>query len=520
MSQGRKAKPEPVLFVEATDLYRHLPKSHFYERLDQLLDLEFVYELTRPLYAERLGRPSLDPVVFFKCMLVGFFENVVYDTELEYRLADSLTLRRFLGYSLQERTPDESTLRKTRQSMPEEVFHQVFARVLDQCQAAGLLKGRVVGTDSTLVDANASMDSLRHKTLGCTYEEYVLALKRQDEPKATREEAKAADRQRTGKASNEAWMSPTDPEARIMPHADGHTHLSYRVDTTVDLQTGVIVTAGAELANVSDQADFLLRVDEAAAVLSERGLWLTAVVADKGHHSGENLAGLSERGLVGLVSSPTTVRGEEGFRREDFVYDPERDLLICPVGVLLRRRRLPEGWKRVARQYQARGKECRGCVHFGVCTTSTSGRAVSVPVHEELIAANRQRVRDPDLRPLVAIRRQRGEGPFGYFKQFGGLRRFAGRGLNYAAKKTLIAVVGWNLLCLLRQAAESDATRPLIDLLMALLAALRRLGSLRCRVLAPIRAAAADWGRRRRACRRTAFCTPDSLQNALLSVGC
>jgi transposase len=520
MSQGRKEKPEPVLFVEVTDLYGHIPKSHFYERLDQLLDLEFVYELTRPLYAERLGRPSLDPVVFFKCMLAGFFENVVFDTELEYRLADSLTLRRFLGYSLEERTPDESTLRKTRQSMPEEVFREVFSRVLDQCQAAGLLKGKAVGTDSTLVDANASMDSLRHKTLGCTYEEYVVALKRQDEPKATREEAKAADRQRAGKASNEAWVSQSDPEARVMQHADGHTHLSYRVDTTVDLQTGVIVTAGAELANISDQADFLLRVDEAVGMLSERGLMVTAVVADKGHHSGENLAGLQERGLVSLVSSPTTARGAEGYRREDFVYDPERDLLICPAGALLRRRQLPEGGKRSARQYQARGKECRGCPHFGVCTTSQTGRAVSVPIHEELIRANRQRVRDPDLRPLVAIRRQRGEGPFGYFKQFGGLRRFAGRGLDYAAKKALIAAVGWNLLCLLRQAAASGAGRLFTAALMALLAALSRLGSRLCRVLAPIRDAAVELSRRRRACRCTAPRTAPSPQIGPLSACC
>ena len=396
MSQGHKPPPEPTLWVETMDLYRHIPKGHFYERLAQVLDLSFVYELTRPLYAPKLGRPSLDPVVFFKCMLAGFFENVVYDIELEYRIADSLTLRKFLGYSLEERTPDESTLRKTRRSMPEEVFHAVFARVLDQCQAAGLLKGRVVGTDSTQIDANASMESLRHKTLGCTYEEYILALRRQDQPEASAAEAKNADRNRTGKASNQEWESRTDPEARVMQHADGHTHLSFRVDTTVDLETGVIVVAGAEYAHVSDQADFLGRVDEAEATLAERGLELLAVVADKGHHSGENLAGLAEREVLGLISSPNSTRGQPGFRREDFTYEAERDLFVCPVGVVLRRRQLPEG---VARQYQARGSDCRGCPHFGVCTKSKTGRSLSVPVHEDLIQENRGRGRDPELRP-------------------------------------------------------------------------------------------------------------------------
>jgi transposase len=483
MSQGHKPPPEPALFIEALDLYRHIPQGHFYERLAQLLDLEFVYRLTAPLYAARLGRPSLDPVVFFKCMLVGFFENILSDTELEYRIADSLTLRRFLGYSLEERTPDESTLRKTRQRMPEEAFREVFARVLDQCQAAGLLKGRAVGTDSTQVDAHASMDSLRHKTLGCTYEEYIVALRRQDQPSATREEAAAQDRKRgNGKASNLEWESRTDPEARVMQHADGHTHLSYRVDTTVDLETGVIVMAGAELANVSDQADFLQRVDEATETLAERGLELQAVVADKGHHSGENLVGIEERGLVGLISSPNTSRGELGFRREDFTDDAERDLFVCPSGVELRRRQIAEG---AARQYQARGSDCRACPHFGVCTKSKTGRSVSVPVHEELIQANRERVRTPELRPLLQIRRQRGEGPFGYFKQFGGLRRFMGRGLSYATKKTLIAAVGWNLLRLLAHGAAKSALLLAFSLLVGVIRALR---------VAPGRLQKRSWG--------------------------
>ncbi len=461
MSQGRKRQPDPALFVAGSELYRHIPRDHFYTRLERALDLGFIYELTRPLYAPKLGRPSLDPVVFFKCMLAGFFENVVSDTELEYRIADSLTLRKFLGYALDESTPDESTLRKTRQRMPEEVFEQVFRKVLDRCQEAGLLKGRVVGTDGTLIDANASMDSLRHKTLGCTYEEYVLALRRQDAPEAGREEAAAADKKRgAGKASNQEWESTTDPQARIMQHADGHTHLSYRVDTTVDLETGVIVTTGAEVANLSDQTDFLERVDTAEVVLAERGLALLAVVADKGHHSGENLAGLVERGLVGLISSPHHERGAVGFRRVDFEYDAERDLFICPAGKELKRR---AGGPSGARHYQARPHECRACPHFGVCTRSKTGRHLSVSDHEGEIQANRARVHAVAMRPLLQIRRQRGEAPFGYFKGYGGLRRFSGRGLAYAQKKTLIAGAGWNLLRLLAARTEPPPALPPID---------------------------------------------------------
>ena len=470
MSQGTKQKPEPTLFILTGEVYEHIPKAHFYEQLDRLLDLSFVYELTRPLYAQKMGRPSLDPVVFFKSMLVGFFENIVYDTELEFRIADSLLLRKFLGYSLSERTPDESTLRKTRQKMPQEAFGAVFDHVLDVCQHNGLLKGRAVGMDGSLVDANASMDSLRHRELGCTYEEYMLALRRQDAPDATKGEAITADRKREGKASNADWESATDSEARIMQHSDGHTHLSYKVDATVDLETGAIVAVGADLANVSDQADCLERLDEAIDTLANRGMEPVAVVVDKGHHSGENLVGIEERGVVPLVSSPRRT-GKPGFGREDFAYDPEADTLTCPAGQTLAR---ISNKDRNASHYKARGRVCKQCPHFGVCTKSKNGRTVAISVYEDVIKANRERVHSEEALPLMRIRRQRGERPFGYFKQFGGLRRFAGRGLSYAVKKTLVAGVGWNLLLLVKAlirdaAASSDLVSSAIRAILRLL---------------------------------------------------
>jgi len=475
LSQGRKSEVVPALFIESSRIYEHIPKKHFYEELGRLLDLRFIYELTEPLYADGIGRPSLDPVVFIKCMLVAFFENIIYDTELEFRIADSLLLRKFLGYDLDERTPDESTLRKTRQKMPEEMFGAAFDHVLSMCRKHGLLKGRAVGTDSTLVDANASMDSLAHKELGCSYEEFILAIRRQDAPEANKGEAIQADRDREGKASNLDWESTTDPDARVMQHSDGHTHLSYKIDTTVDLETGIIVNVGADHANVSDQSDFLERVDEAEAALAERGLELQTVVADKGHHTGENLAGLDERGILGLVSSPNTNKGKPGFRREDFRYDEKRDSLTCPMGHELTR--LPKS-DRTHRHYKAKGRACKACPHFGECTKSERGRAVSVSKYEDLIRANRERVRSEEMRPLMQIRRQRGEAPFGYFKQFGGMRRMSGHGLGFTTKKSLVAGLGWNLLVLMKvlslDPSNSECILRLIRAILSLLKALLR----------------------------------------------
>jgi len=448
MSQGKKRIAPPSLFIPSGDPYAHIPKRHFYERLDTLIDLSFVREVTAPLYAEKLGRPSLDPVVFLKCMLVAFFENVVADRALEFRLADSLVIRKYLGYGLDERTPDESTLRKTRQLIPEEVFRLVFMRVLAQCAERGLVRGRALGMDSTTVDANASMDSLVHKELGCTYEEFMVALKRQDAPDATREAAKATDKDRAGKASNRDWASPTDPDARVMQHADKHTHLSYHLDATVDLESGVIVGVGADYADHSDQQTCLDRVDEAVENVEAVGGMPQMIVADKGHHSGENLRGIEERGLIPLISSPCQARGAEGFRRADFVYAEETDSYTCPAGQVLMRRMSRQDTK----LYQARGAACRACPHFGVCTKSKTGRGLSISHDDEIIQQNRARVHHPDARPIMMIRRQRGEAPFGFFKQFGGLGRLTGQGLTFATKKALIAGIGWNLRKLMKVA--------------------------------------------------------------------
>ena len=448
MSQGTKRIAAPSLFIPSGDPYAHIPQRHFYERLETLIDLTFVRELSAPLYAEKMGRPSLDPVVFIKCLLVAFFENIVADRALEFRLADSLVIRKYLGYGLEERTPDESTLRKTRHLWPDELFRLVFLRVLAQCAREGLVSGRALGMDSTTVDANASMDSLVHKELGCTYEEFMLALKRQDTPAATRDEAKTADKDRKGKASNADWQSPTDPEARVMQHADKHTHLSYHLDATVDLESGVLVAVGADYADLSDQQTCLDRVDEAVANVEDVGGTPQMIVADKGHHSGENLRGIEERGLIPLISSPSQSRGAAGFRRDDFTYVAETDSYTCPAGQTLTRRTSRQD----TQLYQARGAVCRACPHFGVCTKSKTGRGLSINLDDEIIQQNRDRVHHPDARPILMIRRQRGEAPFGYWKQFGGLRRLTGHGLAFATKKALIAGIGWNLLRLLKVA--------------------------------------------------------------------
>jgi transposase len=444
MSQGRRRPVQEPLFVTTTDLYRHIPQDPFYTRVSGLLNTELIYRLTKPLYHEAIGRPSLDPVVFFKCLLFGFFEQVTSYCHLELRLAESLTARRFLGYALDEKTPDESTLRKTLALFPDEVFKAIFDDILAQCQRAGLLTGRHLGVDSTTVEANASLDSLRHRTLGCTYREYLQALRRAGEPEPTT-------------LSNADWVSPTDPDARIAKMKDGHTDLAYKVSLATDLETGIVVAVDVTTADVSDRHDLLPVLEQALETLETLDQPAPeTVVADKGYHDGAQIADVLELALTPCIRVPAPSQASApGFAPTDFVRDATADQLRCPAGAILSRRPGDERFLPPDRQvYQAAGTTCRRCPHFGVCTKAQKGRKVIRSCHEEALQANAAAVQAADAADHFTARQTRGEAPFSYGKHRG-RGRIRGRGIAVAYKQTLLGYLAWNCRRLLTQRART-----------------------------------------------------------------
>ena len=448
--QGQKLPLEPELFIYG-DPYEHVPRHCFWEALSQHLDLEWVRAATVGLYAPGIGRPSLDPVVFVKVCLVAFFENITQDSQLAFRIADSCTIRRFLGYGLCEDTPERTTILKTRARWPEEVFAAIFVRVLEQLKQAGLVKGEHLGTDTMLVDANASMDSLIHRTFGCTYWEFVRALYSQ----AGAAEAAAKDAKRPGKAYNDEWVSTTDPEAAVAVHPDRHTALSYRVDGTVDLETGAIVAVGVMPGNVRDSEDLPQRLEEASANLEAVGLEPQDFTADRGHHSVDNLVEAEELGIEPIIRERRAA-GPEGFRADDFTYVPQDNVYVCPGGQRLAYAGEDRTGRR--RRYRAQAKLCRACLrasphrqrceHFGVCTKSEGGRTVFISANQEAIERNRQRRWSPLGSLALRWHRQRAEAIWSYLKNYGGLARLSARGIANALKKALVAAIGWNLMLL------------------------------------------------------------------------
>ncbi len=287
-------------------------------------------------------------------------------------------------------------------------------------------------------------------------------------PVSRRAAAKDADRPKKG--SNAQWVSATDPEAAVAVHPDGHTALSYRLDATVNLDTGAVVQIGAEPGNVRDSVDLPQRLEEAQANPAEPGLRPTALTADRGHHSAENVIEIEATGVSPIIRQRAQV-GPAGFREQDFAYRVEEDVYLCPAGARLRRCGGFAGQGRV--HYRASGEACQQCQHFGVCTKSAQGRSLRHAARGEEVERNRERVQSVEGQYLLSQHRQRAEGPWSYAKLYGGLARMGPRVLANAIKKALVQGIGWNVMKLiahltgLRPRGWSQAASALLPALLA-----------------------------------------------------
>ena len=298
MGQSRfNADAQGELWIESGQIARS-PGHPFYARLNQVLHAEGFDRQAEALCAPHYkdgGRPALPPGVYFRMLLAGYFEGLDSQRAIAWRCADSLALREFLGITLTERTPDHSTLTRIRQRLPLEVHEQMFALVLGIARRHKLLRGKTLLVDATTLEANAAMRSIVRRDTGENWTEYVTRLASEDGlENLSAEELARYDQQRADKkVSNEAWTSPSDPDARIAKMKDGRTHLAYKAEHAVDAATGVIVAAGIEPASGAPDGETLkARAVEAQINLLRAGSAqaVAEVVGDKGYHKLETLA--------------------------------------------------------------------------------------------------------------------------------------------------------------------------------------------------------------------------------------
>jgi transposase len=306
----RRTSHQGELFVTTADLPRS-PGHAFYDRLNALLaeaDFDrFVEDLCRPHYADEVGRPSLPPGTYFRMLFVGYFEGLDSQRGIAWRCADSFSLRAFLAIPFNEASPDHSSLTKIRQRLPEVVHEQVFARVLRLAHGKNLLKGKTVGVDSTTLEANAAMRAIVRKDTGEDYKTYLKRLATEagiENP--TDEELRRFDRKRPKKGSNKEWESATDADSRIARMKDGRTHLAYKAEHAVDLDSGLVLAAAIHPADQGDQAtlvDSLLRTQVNLA-RADLEVEIEEAVADKGYHKSETLAECQEWGWRTYIPEP------------------------------------------------------------------------------------------------------------------------------------------------------------------------------------------------------------------------
>src|SRR5438105_6650348 len=262
MAMGkRKRDRQPTMWVSTTDV--PTAASHpFYRRLNQLLREygfdDFVEGQCASFYAETMGRPGVPPGIYFRLLLIGYFEGIGSERGIAWRAADSLALRDFLGAGLNEMPPDHSTISRTRRLIDVETHQAVFRWVLQLLAEKGLLKGKTVGIDATTLEANAALRSIVRRKTGEDYQEFLRRLAQESGiATPTREQLAKLDRKRAHKGSNEDWVNPHDPEAGITKLKDGRTHLAYKAEHAVDLETGAVVAVTVATGDAGDTATIL-----------------------------------------------------------------------------------------------------------------------------------------------------------------------------------------------------------------------------------------------------------------------
>ena len=434
MSMGkRKRERQPTMWVPTTGLPTTV--SHpFYRRLNQLLREhgfdDFVEDQCAGFYAETTGRPSLPPGIYFRLLLIGYFEGIDSERGIAWRAADSLALRDFLGVGLDSGAPDHSTISRTRRLIDLETHRAVFTWVLQCLSTAGLVKGKTIGIDATTLEANAALRSIVRRDSGESYEAFLTTLaKASGIGTPTRADLARIDRKREKKGSNDDWTHPHDPDAKITQMKDGRTHLAHKAEHAIDLETGAIVgvtVQGADEGDTTTIYDTLPeaaeQLDAVAAVTDDSVAVIEEVVADKGYHS------------------RTTVHDLETLAIRTYISEPDRG---------------PQSW-------------------------------IDQEAERDAVYANRRRIRGDRGKRLLRKRGELLERPCAHLYETGGLRRAHVRGHENVLKRLLVHAGAFNLGLWMRTLCGVGTPRGLQGRLVSLGALLSALWSVTCEAIALI----------------------------------
>jgi transposase len=456
-------------------LSERVPKHNFYRRLRDLLDWEFLREQTRPVYSHT-GQPSLDPVVFFKLVLVGRLENMISDRRLIEQCALRLDILYFLGYEVDEDLPWHSTISRTRHLYPAAVFEHLFDQVFAQCVRAGLVAGDTQVVDSALVKAAASLNSLREKPASVAPLLMVASepltpasvpvvrsapahqLRREASRRAKRQAAPGglgAHHPKAQLLSNKTHYSPTDPEARISVKPGKARALNYLCSVAVDTASGIISHIQADFADRRDSTHLPELVPRLQTRLAANELTLREFIADTGYSTGFNYAFLEQRGITPWIP----VFGHYKPAPEGFTYEAEVDVFRCPAGKLLPFRTYATSqdgnW---AQNYRAAYQDCQQCPRKMACTPAAPQQKFVRSAFDAAYRRAWHRQHSRAGQQMRRVRQRTVEPVFGSLLHHYGLRRVGTKGRTAAHKAMLLSAIAYNLKKLLKYQSKQLAS--------------------------------------------------------------
>lgn len=468
--QGKKKFSEK-LFTHF-QLSDRVPADNFYRRLKEVLNLQWLYKATKKYYGTE-GQQSIDPVVFFKLMLIGYLENLGSDRRIINTVSMRLDMLFFIGYDIDEPLPWHSTLSRTRQLYGEELFKQLFKEVLKQCIDKGMVAGRRQVMDSVAVKANASMDSLIEKEILDDAVVYSDELKSEEEQSdddkesqtvsATRYKAVELHHQWKAKAykgmphgnkqgrakfvSNHTHYSTTDADARVSVKPGKPRQLNYTAQVSVDTAHHVITQIQTDHADKRDSQCLPSLVNNTINNLKQGGLQIEEVFADAGYSSGEALKALEENNITGYIPN----FGQYKPAREGFIYDKENDRYVCSQGKYLPFKKLITtslGYK--MKVYRSSSKDCGKCTLRSVCIGKSDFKKIDDSIDKPYYDRMHVRWQTVNREKIRQLRSSTVEPVLGTLVNYLAMRRVNTRGIKQAAKCILMSAIAYNLKKLLK----------------------------------------------------------------------
>jgi len=476
--QGRKSFTPKMLY--SISLQELVPEKNLYRRLLTALDLHWLYKETADYYGTE-GQESIDPVVFFKICMVGYINNIASDRKLIEFCADSLGIRLFLGYDIDEPLPWHSTISRTRQLYGEEVFQKLFEKVFALCVDSGMVQGSTQVVDGALLKANASKDSLEVKKVDSSIEEYLLEnIRANKEPRRPAKINRASDDQQKmngdkdqqqrqleeldtrykrqsklyedmppdqnkGKfLSNKTHYSPTDPDARIAVKPGKPRELYYSGQIAVDTEHHVITHAQTFLAEGKDGNYLKSILNKTQQRLQQHGMHIKTLLTDAGYSSGENYMFLQQRNITAYIP----LLGGALITSEGFVYDEKNDRYICPNNKILKGngKIVDDGKGNPVKKYFSLRSDCKNCPLRSTCISDKAKqKKIQRSYYTPLYEAAKERTGSAKGQRMRRKRSSTVEPVWGTLMNFMAAKRINARGLAAANKTLIMAAACYNL---------------------------------------------------------------------------